>query len=322
MKKGVSVKVIKRFSIFLSVLIIVLSFSACSAKKLQKDNRIIITGIKTAESMYMDGDRDVTSSGTEISRDLQEKLEEYSGQKVWFRVIVSFTNFTYYENLCDDSGENDFNVFMKNFVKSELDYASSIGAMNIVETENTQSDFSRGYYHYMEVTADMLNRIFPRKTMSFYIAPPARVEGYSEKISDTLTDSISKMNDTDAIEVAAVSVYDNYSYYAFRQNIGVNFLYNNNLFTVFSQGYEKTYVESDTLLERTMVDIMTRNGILEKRVVSDDLPEIGFGEVLYPHAASLEDIPVGFNAVLTKTEILKLAEDEEIKVIYLAPERN
>ncbi len=312
-------KAIKRFSILLSVLIIVLSFSGCSTEKPQEDNRIIITDIKTADGISMDEDA-VIPSGTEISEDLQEKLEEYSGQEVWFRVIASFTNMAYYSSLYDDSGEDDLKIFVENFTKSELEYASSIGAMNIVETENTQSDFP-GNRHYMEVTADMLNQIFARKTMSFDIAPPTRVGGYSVKISDTLTDSLSKMKDSDVIEVAAVNVYDNYNYYACNQNIGVNFLYNNSLFTVFSKGYDMTYSECDTLLEQTVVDILKRNNILEKRVVSDDLPEIGFGEVLYPHAESLEDIPVGFNAVLTKAEVLKLAEDPEIKVIYLAPQK-
>ena len=317
MKKGVSVKVIKRFSIFLSVLIIVLSFSACSVKKTQGDNRTIITGIKTAKGISMGSDAAIPK-GTHITDELRYLMYKNEGQDVWFRVFYSFTDqqgyYKKYDAENEEFSDDEFSKFMTAFEQQELDFATSIGAKNI--SKKVSSDYPETCT--MEVTADMINKIFERGNMSFDIAHPARIEGYSKKTSDTLTDRLSKMSDTDAIEVAAVSVYDNYNYYAYCQNIGVNFWYNNSLFKVFSQGYDMTFAECDALLEQTVVDILKRNNILEKRVVSDDLPQIGFGEVVYPHAAMLEDIPVGFNAVLTKTEILKLAEDEEIKVIYLA----
>ena len=315
----------------LIALAIAFNLSGCSGDKTVKlenneiinnlfvaDNRTIIAKNKTAVlSQYAMGvSSGAPPGGTYISSDLKEIMSEYEGQDVWFRVFFEFTNLYGMYALYDETREKyiDYNDFRATFIESEINYAKEIGALNIVR--EMSSDAPKKYA--MEVTADMINKIFERGNMSFDIAHPARIEGYSKKTSDTLTDRLSKMSDTDAIEVAAVSVYDNYNYYAYCQNIGVNFWYNNSLFKVFSQGYDMTFAECDALLEQTVVDILKRNNILEKRVVSDDLPQIGFGEVVYPHAAMLEDIPVGFNAVLTKTEILKLAEDEEIKVIYLA----
>ena len=317
----------------LIALAIVFNLSGCSGDKTVKlenneiinnlfvaDNRTIIAKNKTAVlSQYAMGvSSGAPPGGTYISSDLKEIMSEYEGQDVWFRVFFEFTNLYGMYALYDETREKyiDYNDFRATFIESEINYAKEIGALNIVR--EMSSDAPKKYA--MEVTADMINKIFERGNMSFDIAHPARIEGYSKKISDTLTDRLSKMSDTDTLEIAAVMVYDDLNSYALRQDIGANSAYGD--YIKFYQGVNETFAECDALLEQTVVDILKRNNILEKRVVSDALPQIGLDAKNNPNSTAtsyvLEDIPVGFNAVLTKTEILKLAEDEEIKVIYLA----
>ncbi len=300
-------KIIKYISVLLCLALTFTMLSACQAKPTEsgakEDNRVIITAIKKPVPYAISVNSSV--GGQEkipiISDELKTLMEKYDGQDVWFRVFFTFSS----------TSENKDTVKRQRF-----DYVSSMGAKNV--SEKRSSDYPRSYT--MEVTADMINQISESGYISSLdIAHPARVDGFNEKISDTLTDFISKMGDTDTLEIAAVMVYDKMNCYATIQDIGAYWFYGT--YIKFYQGLGIIFAECDALLEQTVVDILKRNNILEKRVVSDDLPEIGFGEVLYPHAESLEDIPVGFNAVLTKAEILKLAEDEEIKVIYLAPQK-
>ena len=240
--------------------------------------------------------------GVYISELLSDAITKNNAKNVWYRIVVNNPGFR---------GVS---------LEEELNYICEIGAKNISKNENS-SDVpvqTSSITYFMEATEDMIVEISKRESWKIYLAPPARQIGYSDKISDSLTATLSQLDNNDMLEVAAVLIYDSSNYYALKQNIPINFVYNNELFQEFSRGAGLTYTECDALLEQTVVDILKRNNILEKRVVSDDLPQIGFGEVVYPHAAVLEDIPVGFNAVLTKTEILKLAEDPEIKVIYLA----
>ena len=299
-------KIIKYISVLLCLALTFTLLSACQAKPTDSgpeiDNRVIITAIKKAVPYAKAANASIGfhEKIPVISDELKTLMEKYEGQDVWFRVFFRF-KFTSEETKYTDKQQC-------------FDYLFGVGAKNVSEK---QSSDHPGKYT-MEVTADMINQISESGYIATLdIAHPARVEGYNEKISDTLTDFISKMSDTDTLEIAAVLVYDKMNSYATSQDIGAYWFYGR--YIELDQGLGMTYTEYDALLEQTIVDILKRNNMLEKRVVSDNLPEIGFGEVLYPHAVvSLQEIPVGFNANLTKLEILKLAENDKIKVIYLA----
>ena len=325
-KRSGFMKIIKYISVLLCLALTFTMLSACHAKptdsSVEVDNRVIITAIKKAilGQNYMDG---AIPKGTHITDELRYLMYKNKGQDVWFRVFYSFTDQQgYYEKYnAENEGfsDDEFSKFMTAFKQQELDFATSIGAKNI--SKKVSSDYPESCT--MEVTADMISKIFERGNMSFDIAHPARIDGYSKKISDTLTDYISKMSDTDTLEIAAVMVYDNLNSYALRQDIGANSAYGD--YVKFYQGVNETFVECDALLEQTIVDILTRNNILEKRIISEGLPQIGPDSEKYPNSMTneyiFEEMSAGFNAVLTKSEILKLAEDPEIKVIYLAPQK-
>ena len=253
------------------------------------------------------------SNSVFISNSLTKALNDYKGQDVWFRLLANFEDFPDYA----EAGREYNDVLAE-----ELQYVEQIGVMNIEKADATTN--SLGFYkeqvYCMEATADMIEKLLARKCAQLTLNTPKREGSYSDKIADTTSYRLERINNSDAIEIVAVTAYDYACLYAVNQksaNGNCNYGYNKDL-----EKFENiTYAECDALLEQTVVDILKRNNILEKRVVSDDLPQIGFGEEVYPHAAELEYIPVGFNAVLTKAEILKLAEDPEIKVIYLAPQK-
>ena len=223
-----------------------------------------------------------------------------------------FSNQGYYDllyNEADNPGnQKEFN---DKIVTDEIAFAKSLGALNIIKAEKivSCSNYGNGLNYYMEITADMVDKILERCIVDLDLAPPQRIDGYSDKISDTLTTKLAKMNDTDTLEIAAVTVYDEGNFYAFRQYIIANTIYN-------SQYFKETIVPDTEMItarevEKHVEKIVKRLGLTEKRVEAQLNEE--------PDKENIpNDVSVGFNAVLTKAEILKLAEDSEIKVIYVA----
>ena len=218
--------------------------------------------------------------------------------------------------------ENNLKLYLSKIVENELKYAEGIGAVKIMAAD-ANSDVTNGLNrYYMLLTAEMIEKISSRNSATLALAPKERVGDYSNKISDNLTYYISQMTDTDTIQIVAVSVADSYNKYAHDQNVQVNINFNKDLYEPFTNGVGKSCKGFNKTLEKHIRKIMERNNILEKRVVNSYTQKIGlfkdgFRKVL---ESELEQAASGFNAVLTKAEILKLAEDEEIKVIYLAPQ--
>ena len=220
--------------------------------------------------------------------------------------------------------ENDLQLYLSKIVENELKYAEGIGAVKIVAAD-ANSDVTDGLNrYYMFLTAEMIEKISSRNSATLALAPAERVGDYNNKISDNLTYYISQMTDTDTIQIVAVSVADSYNKYAHDQNVQVNIYFNEELNEPFTDGVGKFCKNFNKALEKHLIEIMERNNILEKRIVNSNTQKIGLPEDIYSEVfeSELEQAAVGFNAVLTKAEILKLAEDDEIKVIYLAPERN
>ena len=248
-----------------------------------------------------------------ISNSLTKALNDYKGQDVWFRLLAHFQNFSEYAT----AGRKYVDV-----LEEELQYVEQIGVMNIEKADATTPalGFYKEYLYCMEATADMIEKLLTRKCAQLTLGLPKREGNYSDKIFDTVTYKLERMGENDTAEIVAVSIYDCFDGYATIQKC-TNERHNSKYYKRLNVAEDKSYAEIDELLEKHISDIVFRNGFTEKRVVTEELPQIGFGEEVYPHAAELEYIPVGFNAVLTKAEILKLAEDEEIKVIYLAGQK-
>lgn len=197
--------------------------------------------------------------------------------------------------------------------KKELEYAKQIvGAANMSKKFSGHSEFYFNSFtdaYIMKLTADMIKALAERATCNIYLALPERQSGYSIKISDTLTYHLERMNETDTLEVAVVTTADTSNDYAYTQGLTKKRYYNSHLTSAFpgvdmagdgkidgaedySYAARKAYVNA----------IVERNGLAKKRIFIEDA----------------EDYDLGFNAKLTKAEILALVNDNDIKVIYYA----
>ena len=179
--------------------------------------------------------------------------------------------------------------------------------------------------YILELTADTINKIAERGTTSIYLALPERQGEYSKKISDTLTYYLEQMDEDDTIEIAAVSVLDIGNSYAWKQNLTRNESYNEENFKPWPIKTKKTYTyeEFNKEVDNYINEIMVRNNIADKRIIHDKLPWLGFEKLPWVDDTFImspsEDgsyITSGFNAQLTKSEILSLVNEEEIKTLY------
>ena len=213
--------------------------------------------------------------------------------------------------------------FNKNWQKEIESVKQIVGSDNFNKKFSGHSEIYQNSLddaYVMKLTADMINLLSERGTTDIYLALPERTGEYSKKISDTLTYYLEQMDDDDTIEIAAVCAVDSNNGYATDQNLTRNHGYNYDFYKKWSgkTPHEAgSYDKFNNLVENYINEIVERNGLSQKRVISNTLPEMGYGKVIYEHAIMFPSgINAGFNAILTKDEILSLINDEEIKVLY------
>ncbi len=253
---------------------------------------------------------------------LKSKMEEYKGQEVWFKVIVRVL----YQG--QDQGYT---------LSDTLSFTESLGAIVPIEKETfSEYQIQNAYVAYL--THEMIDIILNLGNCRLMLAQYSRNPKYNNVISDGLCVRLDKMNETDKAEIVAVTVYDHSNIYAVKQGLTTNTSYNSQRFNLFASGIGLSLGECLTLIEQHIDNIKVRQNIKENESLASiqssfykttDHPEIGSALIQTDETnldklvttESLYHISAGFNAELTKAEILKLAEDEEIKVIYLASER-
>ena len=213
--------------------------------------------------------------------------------------------------------------FNKNWQKEIESVKQIVGSDNFNKKFSGHSEIyqnSLNDAYVMKLTADMINLLSERGTTDIYLALPERTGEYSKKISDTLTYYLEQMDEDDTIEIAAVCAVDSNNGYATDQNLTRNGSYNYDIYKKWSGKTPQeagSYDKFNSLVEDYINEIVERNGLSQKRIISDKLPEMGYGKVIYEHAIMFPSgINAGFNAILTKDEILSLINDEEIKVLY------
>ncbi len=256
------------------------------------------------------------------NKSLNDKMEEYKGQDVWFRVNVDI-KLSY--GLMADGFTNAKKYF--DFTKSEtLNYLNSIGAHDIKTKFDDKSEQAwQSERLEVSLTAQMIEML-SGKCFELSLGTYPRISKYSEFIGDALTVKLDKMKNSDTVEVMVVCAADEGNNYAYAQSESVNTLYNIVHFKTYKEFQNITHAEYNKKIEKYILDITDRNNISDKIVVSDDLPSVKMTGKEWQlntrtTGSDLSGFRIGFNAVLTKAEILKLAEDDEIKVIYLAPQK-
>lgn len=226
-----------------------------------------------------------------------------------------------YDALTDKEAEEKKAYRAANLQK-EKDFLKQIGAIEIKKFESHSEipKYARMSGSIMELTAEQINKIIERGTFNIYMAPPERTGKYDKKITDSLSFYLEQMSENEKIEVAVVCAVDKNNYYAYKQGLTSNFSYNAEFYKEWAKEIsndKKWWIPFNASVEEYVSDIIKRNGIEDNRIISDDLPKNGVGEVIYPHAVSyLEDTVAGFNAHLTKEQILKLVKDGDVKAIY------
>lgn len=172
-----------------------------------------------------------------------------------------------------------------------------VGSENMIPLKNHSdiSDFTFTNAYFLKLSADVINELLERGKCNIYLALPNRTGDYDKKISDTLTYYLEKADDYDTLDVAVVTTADKLNSFAIEQGFSTKNLYNRSLYKMQS-GLATSFLEN----------IIERNGIN--------------GKCRFSNNKSIAKL--GFNATLTKAEILSLVNDPDVKVIYLAGNKN
>jgi hypothetical protein len=200
-------------------------------------------------------------------------------------------------------------------VGKRMEFAKTIGAGNVESVEHS-SGVTALYYeaYFMELTADMIDRMAKDGGYVFRLAPPKRSEGFSGKISDALTNVLEDSSDSETFAVVVVCAIDRWNSFATVRSLTRNPDYNSDLWHPFS-GSDL----SDEGVTSYINEIIERNSLLDKiRNSNPDDAHYGM-DAKYNSDYSLA---VGFEAELTKREIMDLVSDAEVKVIYYTGYQN
>lgn len=227
-----------------------------------------------------------------VSHILKDKMEQYQGENVRFRVIVDLP-------LDENEAEDCYR------------FAVKTGAANIEPLEHSSDihPFKKRSY-LMELSADMLKEMIEHRGYVLRLAPPKRSQGYSVKIADYLTNVLDDTPDDKALHIAAVCAVDKENRFLSGREIPYELDYNADLALPWTggelnEGAVASYIDS----------IVKRHHLTDKRIVD---PKEKDAEIDYDSfGEKIVGIKAGFEAKLTKQEILALAEDTDIKTIYL-----
>lgn len=214
-----------------------------------------------------------------------------------------------YKNINDI--ENDsIEKYIKILKEEKIEYAKTLGATNIrpvVETSEIRCIDE--YVKYMNLSEDMINKMAERGGYMFKLALPDRVEGYSRKITDYLSVLLEQAEDDEEIHIAVVSVMDKTNEFVSSRQIPCNPEYNSDL-------NKEWFFEGDPKVEDVkdyLKKILDRNNISDKRIINKNKSDIW---ISYCDQRTKSIIKAGFEVKLTKFQIVELAKDPDVKVIY------
>lgn len=234
----------------------------------------------------------------------------------------------------DDFVEQDSERFYSAIAESRLMYAKEIGAANISEV-SASSDISgyfayKNYAYFMELSSDMIEKLAEKGGYLFRLAPSEREEGYSVKIADHLTNILEAAEDDELIQVKVVCTIDRYNQFV-SDGMVAKRDYNNELYKKFTKTrYPEdeipTWEEYNDEISKYIDNIVSRNGLTDRRITGEDLNihiyESVYGRHYEQNTVHSEDcqksIAAGFEIKAAKSEILSLAEDTDIKLICLS----
>ncbi len=284
------------------------------------DNRIVITATDDIPS-YTGWASGISDLGEDwmpskdtvmISDKLKKQMGIYKGKDVYYRVVVCIYR------VIEDEGSD--------CIEKRSEYIKSVGALNVTDILDTSDiyapiDMPTGRAFVMELNEDMINKMVDKGGYSFHLAPPARKDGYDRKITDSLTVELDSAKDGELMQVAVMTVIDKGNYYANSRDYFVRRSFSSDLYSAEKEKEFFSYKEGTQLIrdgydenkvKNYIAQILKRNNLTDKRVITQSDVDCGvYGE----YFVSTE---LGFEVKITKSEIIALAKDGDVKAICLA----
>lgn len=329
--------------------------------------KVLVTANVFDNFIISSGEGLLSSRKIYISDMLQEKMEQYKGQDVLFRVVVGFPitkeDYDNYKNEVSSNSareesiralekelnqkwdeyyallekyknpdssdsvtlamvtekeaevkalskrlselkEQDKNEYYTKTLEERMEFAKSAGAKNIESIAASSDEVShfRATY-FMELSEDIIMRMAEHGGYTFRLASPKRIAGYDNRISDSLTVLLEQLGMGGTIHVAVVCDIDKFNEFTVSHGIPCNPQYNSNL----NHAWEGEALNNENV-ENYINSIVERSNMKEKRIRNENATDA--------NVISKDVIVAGFEAQLTKEEIVNLVSDNEIKVIY------
>ncbi len=204
------------------------------------------------------------------------------------------------------------NAYESEIMDGRMEYVRSL-AGDMVSLEGSSDLFGcMGDAYFAELSGAMIKEMAKKGGYAFRLAPAARKDGYDVRISDYLTTLLDDDAEGKEYHVAVVLAVDSESYYAYYRLLCINNGYNSE----YIKPLESLFPNDDRPLSQIPEEellaavaeyqdnVVGRNGLSDKRIMNGSwLPDVNA-------------VGFGFEASLTKAEILSLAMDEDVKVIY------
>lgn len=236
---------------------------------------------------------------------LLEKLEQNRGKDVLYRVIVEALE-------CMEDLELGVSA------RDRFKYAKSLLSTNptqITATSDVRADEQANKLSFIaELSEKELDLLIEKGGYSLRLAPPQRLEGYDVKISDMLTVMLDKNSDEELFDVAVVLTIDKTNKYMEHQGVLINQNYNSELFVPLEISSNEEQLNQNAYYAKTIDEYINR--VVERNGLSEARQNEKYPINCFVGNFSPEETTAGFRVVATKTEILSLAKDKDVKVIY------
>ena len=318
----------KIFRAFLSIVLIFAitsSFSGCQEKGKHT---------KTSSSSQTDKVSEVTKKGAEYTVVSafypcrgHEKWEQVYGKKDEIKVGQQL------ERIIRDYKDEEvfldliFVCHYKSPIADINKFAADIKAKKISGPEN-QGDAL--IYHIIGTVATVEN-IKNSEYKGSYVdinwsSNLSKPEGYGVAISVSMSRLLEQMGNEEKIQVLVITVADKSNRYS--NDMGHNLVgegrqHSMDNFNKLKGGSVLSYSEYEELTKKYILQIIERNNILQEKIIKTDTRvglvysnEESYNGELKKGNVIINTLVSGFTAMLTKSEILALAEDEDVKVIH------
>ena len=306
-----------------------------------------------SDALY--NDSDISVREVLIGNMLKEQLELNKGKDVLFRVVVELVlcgeDSDGYDWDGSQEGCEELEEIWMRKIQEREDYLYEVASKEVVPiTEASEIILHIAHTDkafVVELTAEEIDLLVKKGGFYLRLAPPKRVEGYDVRIADSFTSVLDNAQEEEMFDVIVILTIDKYNHYSGERYPSVSFkrTYNQELFEpwpispyefvnseayvpgngmvidgIHYEEYDRQNYLYNKMIEDYVDEVVERHGLAERRTVQEG--RVKCIQSIYhmrnePNNTSYaECISAGFDVKATKAEILALATDPDIKVIY------